>query len=312
MTFAVTYRNKSGQRETLYIDAADRSECFRILNDRQIRAISVNACEKKPAVSKHAFSNRSAKVFLAGVIILVAVLLSVLHLNSSSKQPPNDSKNEKSTISVASTKKRSASSSEISPKQELSTPPDGIIEAEVSHTNTPRQTTSSPKKFRIVKNNKKKIFHTVSDVYISRILNTRPGHAVIGTMNYDRFEEQFKKSLATPIIINDDDSPSEVAMKQAVIETRKELKAAMDRGEDIAQLMRDSENELRKLYNYRQTLSAELSKAMRERKYSADDMQCYIDAANKMLSDNGMPPLKHPQLWIRQLKLEQAERSSKE
>ena len=165
-----------------------------------------------------------------------------------------------------------------------------------------------PKSFRIVKpkNGGKRLFHTISDVYISRLVNATPGRAMIGTMNYDRFAEQFKQSLDTPIVIEEGDTPEEVAAKQNVIETREELRRRMEQGEDIAQLMRETESELRRLYNYRQNLSKELAQAFRDRKFTADDMQDYIDAANKMLKDNEMEPLKHPEFWVRQMRLAEA------
>lgn len=169
-------------------------------------------------------------------------------------------------------------------------------------------TGSRPKNFRVVKpkNRGKKLFHNISDIHISRLVNATPGRAMIGTMNYDRFAEQFKKSLDTPIVIEEDDTPEEVAAKQNVIETRAELKKMLDNGEDIAQVMRETESELRRLYNYRQNLSKELAQAFRERKFSADDMQDYINAANKMLKDNDMEPLKHPEFWVRQLRVMEA------
>lgn len=167
--------------------------------------------------------------------------------------------------------------------------------------------TSGAKSFRLVKQKKKRLFHTMADVCISRVIGIKPGHPIIGTMNYDRFPELLKKALATPITFDKNDTDEDKELKQAVIETRKELKEAMDRGEDVAQIMRESEQELRRLYQYRASLSKDLAAAMREKKFSAVDMQDYVDAANKMLKDNGLEPLKHPQLWIRNLKLRESQ-----
>lgn len=310
MTFAVTYRNKSAVRETIYIEATDRANCFRILREKKINAISVSVCDKVPSGKSKNISKGTAKLLIAGLVIAAIVIVSIFLFDSSDGMQNNKGHSEKKNVANINhtkvknqPKEKSDSETTI---ENINTNVTPVIE---DVTNIVETSSAAPKKFRLVKNKKRKVFHTISDVYISRILNTRPGHAVIGTMNYDRFAEQFKKSLSVPIVINEDDSPSEVELKKAVMETREDLKAALARGEDIAQIMRESENELRKFYNYRQNINAELSKAMRERKYNADDMQDYIDAANKMLSDNGIEPLKHPQLWIRQLRLEQAERS---
>lgn len=165
------------------------------------------------------------------------------------------------------------------------------------------------KKFRIVRKDegKKKLFHNIADIYISRVVNSTPGNLVVGTVNYDRFEAQFKKALEQPITIDADDTPEEAAKKQAVIDTRAELKKMLDRGEDIAQVMREAEAEGRRLWAYKRSLQLELAKAMKDGKFKADDMQDYVNAANLMLKENGMAPLKYPQFWVNRMRQQEAE-----
>ena len=57
MTFAVTYRNKSAVRETIYIEASDRADCFRILREKKINAISVSVRDKVPSGKSKNISN---------------------------------------------------------------------------------------------------------------------------------------------------------------------------------------------------------------------------------------------------------------
>lgn len=162
--------------------------------------------------------------------------------------------------------------------------------------------------FRIVRRNadRKQLFHTFADVCISRLVNSTPGNMMFCTFTYDGFAEKFKKALDTPIVIDPDDTPEEIEKKKAVIEARAELKERMAKGEDIEQVMREAEAESRRLANYREQLRRDLAKAMRERKFGADDMQDYVDAANKMLKDNGLQPLKYTQLWVNRIRREEA------
>lgn len=247
---------------------------------------------------------------IGGILAVLAVIAYLFFPNSATKDVATTSPHRHTTKTISSPKLNVDSPNNTNYKSAQPQPSNGIALATNKHMSVAAG--AKPKTFRIVKPNNrgKKLFHNISDVYISRLVNSTPGHAIIGTMNYDRFAEQFKKSLSTPITIDEDDTPEEVAAKQNVMETRKELKRMLDDGEDIAQVMRETEAELRRLYNYRHNLSQELASTFRERKFNADDMQDYVTAANKILSDNGMEPLKHPEFWIRQMHIQKSAESS--
>ena len=49
---------------------------------------------------------------------------------------------------------------------------------------------------------------------------------------------------------------------------------------------------------------------MKDGKFNADDMQDYVDAANTMLKDNGMKPMKYPQFWERRMRQQEADSAS--
>ena len=151
----------------------------------------------------------------------------------------------------------------------------------------------------------KQLFKTLPDKKIQRLLNVQPGQVILGTATYDeRFVKSFLKSLETPIEFADDDTPEDREMKQAVIDVRKELKEAYDRGEDIAQIMRDTEKQLHEQAAYRVKLQHEIAVYRQSGEHSEQDVKDYIDAANLILKDNGMEPLKLKQLWFHKAKIE--------
>ena len=150
----------------------------------------------------------------------------------------------------------------------------------------------------------RKIFKHNAEEHIAIVLGMKVGEPVIGDFAYDeRFVKSFKESLKEPIEILDTDSEQDREMKEAVIETKKELKARMDAGEDIAQIMNDTMDEFRRLGRYRHDLQAQLSEITRDtEKYSDQDVHDFTEAANKMLEREGIPPIKMPRLVMRGLR----------
>lgn len=144
------------------------------------------------------------------------------------------------------------------------------------------------------------LFTKPSDLKIERLMSHAPGSLMLGTVRYDkRFVEQFLESLKTPIEFSEEDTEKDKAMKQAVIDVRADLKAAYDRGEDIAEIMNAAEKEAHRLSAYKLNLRKEIVEYRQSGEHSEQDVKDYIAAANKMLSDNGMEPLRLGELWYR-------------
>lgn len=299
------------------VEAEDRSGVFAELSRRGVSAVSVSEGEAKPDKRKPARkpigSKGGLRVWGIGIAALVAVVVGVFMLFQNTSQNENTVPKPNKDVAAQNPRKPgvkpgsdAATGTPIA--QNISQSDDAVTTNDVASTEpkTPK------KKFRVIRKDegKKKLFHNIADIYISRVVNSQPGNLVVGTINYDRFPEQFRKALNDPITIDKDDTPEEVAKKQAVIETRAELKKMLDEGVDIAEVMREAEAESRRLWNYRRSLHLELVNAVKEGKFNADDMQDYVDAANTMLKDNGMEPMKYPQFWVRRMRQQEAESAS--
>ena len=111
---------------------------------------------------------------------------------------------------------------------------------------------------------------------MSRFLTAVPGNGmVLGESKYlfKNFEKEFRESLKDPVVITADDGPEEVALKEGIIEMRAEMKARMDAGEDVAQIMRDTRDQYKELGTYRLELIKEVDKVLNERKdLTANDL----------------------------------------
>lgn len=319
MKFCVKHRTGSGVIAEITIEAADRSGVFAELSRRGITAISVAEGEAKPAkrhsTKKSSGASGNLGKWCAGVAAALAIGAGVYLFLQSDMGQGDD----------VATKPKGKITSQTPAKAEKNGKADDLTNTAISQNDatpiamdgsTNDVASAAPpkpkKKFRVIRKDegKKKLFHNIADIYISRVVNSQPGNLIIGTINYDRFPEQFRKALEEPITIDKDDTPEEVAKKQAVIDTRAELKKMLDDGVDIAEVMREAEAESRRLWNYRRSLHLELAKAVKEGKFSANDMQDYVDAANMMLKDNGMEPMKYPQFWVRRMRQQEAEAAS--
>ena len=146
----------------------------------------------------------------------------------------------------------------------------------------------------------RRLFSQSSDRRIERLMRVKPGQLILGTLTYnEKFVSDFLESLKTPIVFDEEDTEDDRAIKQAVIDARSDLKAAYDRGEDIVEIMNKTEKELHELATYRIDLRRLISEYRKSGEHSENDVKDYINAANIILRDNGMEPLRLGELWFR-------------
>ena len=166
-----------------------------------------------------------------------------------------------------------------------------------------------------VKSLEEKVFANGAERMIAGLLRIEPGTPMIGDSKAyfnKRFLEYFKKSLVEPTLVQKDDSDEVKALKRAVNETKAELKARMDKGEDICQILADTRDEMKSLGLYRQELEKTVKEQIKDGNMSDEDAKICIDAANKMLADRGAKPLKMPAIYMKMLKLKNAKKNQEE
>ena len=145
----------------------------------------------------------------------------------------------------------------------------------------------------------KPLFNTPSDNKIFRLLHTKPGAPLLGTMRYDqKFVDEFIASLKEPILYDKDDTEEQKRAKMAVQQARQELKDAYDRGEDIVEIMRATEDELHKLAAYKINLQGEVQKALQDGALTDEEVSDFAKAANLLLEEKGLDPIRLPKLFL--------------
>ena len=166
-----------------------------------------------------------------------------------------------------------------------------------------------PNDLHIVKHpQKRKLFKRTCDNQLAIMLTldpTKMAPFLIGKRRPygDLFVKEFRDSLNDKYEADPDDTEEEKAVRQMVIETRAELKAAMDRGEDIAKLMNDTQAELDRLCQYQDVLKKELQAIQYDESVSDKDFESFVKAANQMLEKQGMKGLTMPHVVTRQARI---------
>lgn len=158
----------------------------------------------------------------------------------------------------------------------------------------------------VVVKDKYAIFDHPSENVLAAILTIEPGQTLVGTPDYrGAFKEDFLKSLSEPIIVKEDDPADVKEVKRALVEAKADLKAAYDRGEDIEDIVIRSREEFQHLAQYKQDLRVEVLKYAEREDVTSEDLDDFVNAANKMLEKKGIAPLRNSALTRIKLRMKE-------
>lgn len=138
------------------------------------------------------------------------------------------------------------------------------------------------------------IFEHTTDNEFAVILTLKPGETLVGgPMHHgDSYEEAFRESLKTPIVVGENDPEDVRSLKRAVIETRFRMKEALDRGEDIGRIVKDAYVEAQKLALYKDALREQVNEAVRSEDMTDADIDDLTTAVNRALESRGIAPMR--------------------
>lgn len=208
-----------------------------------------------------------------------------------------------------------ASAKEESEEPRSNVPP----EQRVMHTNLYGYVINRPSTKVVITNRtddadrplEEQVFSNSADQKIAALLLLKPGEMLVGdpsTLFGRGFVRAFLKSIETPIIVEEGDDEVTAELKRAVRESKIEIKARYDAGEDIGELMSKECQELQALGLYREELKDQVAKFARDKSLSEDDMKDFVAAANRMLEERGGQPLQMPRFAARRFMLERRRR----
>lgn len=310
MVWTVVYRDSDGNRASVEIESVDRNAVFAELQRRGITAISVSEGKAKlTRQSRHIPSGGRVPThpyrgIVAGLIVVACAVAVWLWLSSGETgRIPPASPVEKNSSAISSppripSPKKDATAGIPAPEKpkrfwQLPTT-NGLTEAQQHiwkvKNRPPPGITNNTSLFEAKP--KYAIFNHDSENTIAAYLTITPGQTLVGSPTYDKkFIEDFLKSLEEPIIATKDDDPETAALKRVMNETKIELKARYDAGEDIGKILEQTHEELRQLSQYKMQIEDILKETIRSGDLTEKDFDLAIEAANKMLDEKGIAPM---------------------
>ena len=314
MTWLVTYRGKDGEQKQLSLEAESRDSVFAELKKNGVSAIRIEQASGK--VRSRAGHGRwragslVSRHLIKGSIVglaVIAVAVGAWYFITRGSEDVEPGKERKSKNSAKSVKVKPTPDApvKVAPdpeplKIDPNARPTKVGEEVNGYVMLPNGKMHRRRGIRTVepggvdRSHPAAIFDHSTDNEFAVILTLQPGESLIGgpIRHGKNYEEMFRKSLETPIIVSKDDPDDVQALKRAVIETRLAMKDALDRGEDIKKIVDEAYVEAQKLSLYKETLREQINEAVRNGDMTDDDLDDLVSAANKMLESKGIAPMK--------------------
>ena len=302
--WTVTYREKSGVKTSVVIEAEDRAGVFAELKQRGINAISIT--EGVVKAKRSATSGGVSKGVwgvVAAVMVLAGGLVAIMLLSSKEKHPSVE------VVKKSVDAKRVSRAEEFKPVLEVEevqekvqdTPKSSHKKGEIWYTADGKKMITLEKdgvlqdvEVYVRKHSnlaKTSIFRYPSENQIANLLRVEVGTGVFGNRDYKGFKANFLKSLEEEIEILDSDDEWTRALKQEVSETKRDLKKRLDAGEDIEEIMRSTRDELKKLAYIKRSIEQDARKMMMAAN-TEEDIEIVKEAANRLLEEKGIAPIK--------------------
>jgi len=304
-TWKVTYRDKDGKLSDEIISSDSRVGAFAILKKRGISAIRLEECKDCKSAQTGRFCSRIftwAGACFAVVAIVFLVFKFAFHNDNNVSNP--DGNRARRAVKVTTHtphKTHSATESVTKPVPKFKTKEEQYF----AETNGLSKTMMAKWRFEHRQpaawtNDSSKIeqpeyatFDFRSEKEIICLLTVEPGDMLLGDGNYGpEFERDFLESLTHPIIVTKDDTPEQAEWKKMMVETKIDLKARMDAGESISEIMSATRKEYQRLAEMKDFLADEIRSLKSKEGVTVQDIETSIEAANKILESRGVSKLK--------------------
>ena len=298
--FTVKYRQPDGAIAEAEFEAADKSALFKLLAEKKISAVSVRLGRLSGKTASASVSRGLMRGIVAGVAVIAVASVVFVLMRPDVNPVPTPKKDGKKKVAVK----------EVRPAAVTNPPSAVVVEEEVPYWLVDSSQTNgftremmhkwrdmhAPPPGHVYKSLRKKsrwhIFDHKSENVIASLLRFTPGKASFGRMRYNGFTEDFLKSCETPIIVTADDDEYTAKLKREMIQTKIALKERIDAGESLEKILEDTKDEYRKLAQFKRSLERELRDLVSSEARTAKDVEDFEAAANKILEEKGIAPLK--------------------
>ena len=329
MTFTVTYRAKDGALREERVDAANRAECVAVCRKRGIAPTGIR--DGKPGKSgssgKSGVSGKSGKLWFAvGAALVIAAggawwwfgrdgarpSQAEAPAKPKAVKPAKPQPKPKAAVAKPSVP---APAKQAKPKEKWHPPqtpeerlawiekvygnniPDNLKSEVYFLKNPPTATFKPPPR-------PEDVFKHPSEKTIAAVMLMKPGVFVMQRTVYDEsFDEDFKRAMAEPTVVEEGDSDETKELKAAVAEMKADFAARMANGEKPSEIMNKAMNEAYELGKFSGEVQAMLNEWVDDPSRSNEDVKDFVSAANKLLKEKGLDEIAVPELLGRQVRL---------
>ena len=256
MFWIVLYRRNDGKQIEECVEAASRADLFLILKTRGISPVRI--VETKTKRSRLKFNSHLAVWcgLSIGVVALVWILVQLRSGTSALRDAQTSKATGEPVITepLALPKNINTLDNSVALHTNHATRAENELEVVSSSITTnnsgaiiERLTLSNGKKIKKV-HPPKPIFNNASDQVIAMAVNAKPGQALPPFPNLDKsLEQDFIESLASPIVINDDDPEDVKELKAIVKETKAYIVREIKNGGSLLDILAQHQNESEKI-----------------------------------------------------------------
>lgn len=282
-------------------DADSRDALFGVLRDKGINAIRVEAANAAKAA---AVSIPFGKIALWGGIALASVAVGtilVLAFGGGDKESSPETKSKKKA-KIVSFQPAIVTNTPVQTVEEPPRDPNILsikktinpfTGEEMMFTNRHKQVKANAgiiSRESLANNKhkpKRKLFKHHSENYICGLMRTPLGMPIVRGRLPKNFDEDFVKSYAEEIKIEPEDTEEDIALKQAMIDFKEEIRDQIANGESVSKMVLESREEQNKLAEYRKNLMRTIADLRREGA-TKDELNEVRKAANVMLDKKGL------------------------
>lgn len=301
MRWRVTYRGKDGKQATILVDTESRETVFKTLAEKHISAIKVEAATSSHTPIGALTLLPIVKYMFAGIALATTIgTLCIIMMGTGEDieeknvRPTKKARIESIKSSIATNRpvekvvEQQRDPSIISIKKTINP----FTGEEMIFTNRHKQVKANAgiisRDFPKNKHKpKRKLFKHYSENYICGLMRTPLGMPIVRGRLPKNFDEDFVKSYADEIKIEPEDTEEDVALKQAMIEFKEEIKDQIANGASVSKMVLDSRDEQNRLAEYRKNLMRTISDLRREGA-TREELNEARKAANIMLDNKGL------------------------
>ncbi len=304
MTFTVTYREKTGAKAEVEIEAESRAGCMAECKARGIAPMGIRegraqatrrqATKGQDTQDRHDAHDRRRAIFLSVLGVLGVLALGTWWWLAGTRDArPYQAKPPAEKPKAVGRPARTLGPREQPPPASTNAPP-ATFKAKAKPVRTAEVEPPEIRQAKLLE-----FYHAInpglvrdhelfthdSDIMICDVITARPGERLL-TIEFDRdFDRKFAESLAEPIPPHGKDTEDDKMVKDAVTKARQMLADRMAAGESPAKILQDARADLNKIADYRDLLESEMRKMA-----DTDDEQtidAFVAEANKMLDEYG-------------------------